>query len=62
MYNLSRPEFLLGLPCQQQQFLPRAKGGNPDLFQLLISEGGEGGQVDFVAHKYVRVPKFHKQG
>ena len=54
--NLSSAEFLLGLPCQQEQLLPRAKGGNPNLLQLLVSERGKGGQVDLVAHKDVRVP------
>ena len=52
------PKFFLGLPCQQEKLLPRPEGGNPDLLQLLVSEGGEGGQIDLVTHKDVRVPGF----
>ena len=35
-------ELLLGLPGQQKQLLPGPKGGDPDLLELLVGQGGEG--------------------
>ena len=48
---------LPGLPPQQQQLLPRAEGGDADLLQVLVGQGGEGGQVDLVPDEDLCVPE-----
>ena len=50
-------QLLLGFPGEQEQLLPRAEGGDPDLLQLLVGERGERGQVDLVAHKDIGIPE-----
>ena len=48
-------ELLLGLPGEQKQLLPGPEGRDSDLLELLISQGGEGLEVDLVAEEDICV-------
>ena len=48
-------ELLLCLPGEQEQLLPGPEGRDPYLLELLVSQGGEGLEVDLVAEEDISV-------
>ena len=48
-------ELFLGLSGEKEKLLPSAKGRNPDLLKLLVSQCGEGLEVDLVTEEDISV-------
>ena len=48
-------KLFLDLPSEKKKLLPGTKGRNPDLLELLVSQGGECLEVDLVTEEDISV-------
>ena len=52
---LRETKLLFGLPSKEEKLLPCSKDLNANLFELFVSEHGEGWQVNLVSEEHVSI-------